>query len=31
VIQNFAEGEKLLNQGCDVAEACRRLEITEST
>ena len=31
VIRKLAEGEKLLNQGHDVAEVCRQLEITEST
>jgi len=31
VIRKLAEGEKLLNQGNDVAEVCRQLEITEST
>ncbi|MDH2902731.1 MAG: IS3 family transposase [Actinomycetota bacterium] len=31
VIRKIAEGEKLLNQGHDVAEVCRQLEITEST
>ena len=28
VIRKLAEGEKLLNQGHDVAEVCRQLEIT---
>ena len=31
VIRKLAEGEKMLNQGHDVAEVCRQLEITEST
>jgi putative transposase len=31
VIRKLAEGEKLLNQGDDIAEVCRRLEITQST
>jgi len=31
VIRKLAEGEKLLNQGDDVAEVCRQLEITQST
>jgi putative transposase len=31
VIRKLAEGEKLLNQGNDIAEVCRQLEITEST
>ena len=31
VIRKLAEGEKLLNQGHDVAEVCRQLEITQST
>jgi hypothetical protein len=30
VIRNLAEGEKLLNQGDDIAEVCRQLEITQS-
>ena len=31
VIRKLAEGEKLLNQGEDIAEVCRQLEITQST
>ena len=31
VIRKLAEGEKLLDQGDDVAEVCRQLEITQST
>jgi len=31
VIRKFAEGEKLLNQGNDISEVCRQLEITQST
>ena len=31
VVRNLAEGDKLLNQGSDIAEVCRQLEITEST
>ena len=31
IVRKLAEGEKLLNQGHDVAEACRQLEIIEST
>ena len=31
VIRKFAEGDKLLNQGEDLPEACRHLEIAEST
>ena len=31
VIRKLAEGEKLLNQGNDIAEVCRQLEITQST
>ena len=31
MIRKLAEGEKLLNQGHDVAEVCRQLEITQST
>ena len=31
VIRKLAEGEKLLNQGGDIAEVCRQLEITQST
>lgn len=31
VIRKLAEGEKLLNHGNEIAEVCRRLEITEST
>ena len=31
VIRKLAEGEKLLNEGHDVAEVCRQLEITQST
>ena len=31
VIRKLAEGEKLLNQGDDIAEVCRQLEITQST
>ena len=27
VIRKLAEGEKLLNQGGDIAEVCRQLEI----
>jgi hypothetical protein len=30
-IRKLAEGEKLLNRGEDIAEACRQLEITKST
>ena len=31
VIRKLAEGDKLLNQGEDLAEVCRQLEIAEST
>ena len=31
VIRKLAEGDKLLNQGQDLAEICRHLEIAEST
>ena len=31
VIRKLAEGEKLLNEGSDIAEVCKHLEITEST
>jgi putative transposase len=31
VIGKLAEGEKLLNQGNDIAEVCRQLEITQDT
>lgn len=31
VIRKLAEGDKLLNQGKDLAEVCRHLEIAEST
>ena len=31
VIRKLAEGDKLLNQGQDLAEVCRQLEIAEST
>lgn len=31
VVRKLAEGDKLLNQGSDIAEVCRQLEITEST
>ena len=31
VIRKLAEGGKLLNQGEDLAEVCRQLEIAEST
>jgi transposase-like protein len=31
VIRKLVEGEKLLNQGDDIAEVCRQLEITQST
>ena len=31
VIRKLAQGEKLLNEGSDVAEVCRQLEITQST
>jgi putative transposase len=31
VIRKLAEGERLLNQGDDIAEVCRQLEITQST
>ena len=31
IVRKLAEGEKLLNEGRDVAEVCRHLEITEST
>lgn len=31
IIRKLAEGDKLLNQGEDLAEVCRRLEIAEST
>ncbi len=31
VIRKLAEGDKLLNQGQDLAEVCRHLEIAEST
>ena len=31
IVRKLAEGEKLLNEGRDVAEVCRQLEITEST
>jgi transposase-like protein len=30
-MRKLAEGERLLNQGHDVAEDCRQLEITQST
>ena len=30
VIRKLAEGEKLLNQGNDIAEVCRQLEITQA-
>jgi putative transposase len=31
VIRKLAEGEKLLNEGSEIAEVCRALEITQST
>jgi transposase-like protein len=31
VIRKLAEGDKLLNEGKDIAEVCRHLEIAEST
>ena len=31
VIRKLAEGEKRLNEGQDLAEVCRQLEIAEST
>ena len=31
IIRKLAEGDKLLNQGNDVDEVCRQLEITPST
>ena len=31
IVRKIAEGEKLLNDGRDVAEVCRHLEITEPT
>ena len=31
IVRKLAEGEKLLNEGRDMAEVCRYLEITEST
>jgi putative transposase len=31
VIRRLAEGDKLLNQGQDLAEVCQHLEIAEST
>ena len=31
VIRKLAEGDKLLNQGQDLVEVCRHLEIAEST
>ena len=31
VIRKLAEGDRLLNQGEDLAEVCRQLEIAEST
>ena len=31
IVRKLAEGEKLLNEGRDVADVCRHLEITEST
>ena len=31
VIRELAQGDKLLNQGEDLAEVCRQLEIAEST
>lgn len=31
VIRKLAEGDKLLNQGQDLVEVCRQLEIAEST
>jgi putative transposase len=31
IIRKLAEGDKLLNQGSDVDEVCRQLEITQST
>ncbi len=31
VIRKLAEGDKLLNQGQDLIEVCRHLEIAEST
>ena len=31
IIRKLAEGDKLVNQGEDLAEVCRRLEIAEST
>ena len=31
IIRKLAEGDKLLNQGEDLTEVCRQLEIAEST
>jgi putative transposase len=31
VIRKLAQGEKLLNEGNEIAEVCRQLEITQST
>jgi len=31
IIRKLAEGDKLLNQGEELAEVCRQLEIAEST
>ena len=31
VIRKLAQGEKLLNEGNEIAEVCRQLEITHST
>ena len=31
IIRKLAEGDKLLDQGSDLAEVCRQLEIAEST
>ncbi len=31
VIRKLAEGDKMLNEGKDLAEVCRHLEIAEST
>jgi len=31
VIRKLAEGDRLLNEGKDLAEVCRHLEIAEST
>ena len=31
IIRKLAEGDKLLNQGEDLSEVCRQLEIAEST